>query len=180
MEDGIKIAIKLSGIKVIKYEEEPRGDLMIYVEATESGVNCHRCGKFITNFHGSDREVKLRHLSVFENESYIIYKPHRYRCEDCDNNPTTTATPKWHKPNSSHTHIFERRILLELVNSTVADVSAKNTITEKTILGILDRQIESKVNWEPIKYLGIMGIDEIDLKKGYQDYVTVITSRINN
>ena len=98
MDDIIPIRLKLPETKIIKVEEDSREDLIIYVETTESGVNCHRCGKHITKLHGSDREIRLRHLSILESDTYIIYKPHRYICEDCDNHPTTTAIPKWHQP----------------------------------------------------------------------------------
>jgi len=179
MEDSITIPLKLSNTRIIRTEEDANEDFLIYVETTESGVNCHRCGNHITKLHGNDRPIKLRHLSAFEYETYVIYEPHRYICEDCDNHPTTTATPVWHQPHSSHTHIFERRILLELVNSTVVDVGIKENITEESVLGILDRYIKSTVDWSLLCYLGIIGIDEISLKKGYKDYVTVITSRNN-
>jgi transposase len=33
------------------------------------------------------------------------------------------------------------------------------------------------VNWDDILEIGLLGIDEISLKKGYQDFVTLITSR---
>ncbi len=177
MEGGITLPLKLSNAKIIKTEEDAHGDFLIYVETTESNVNCHRCGQKITKLHGKDRPIKLRHLSAFEYETYVIYEPHRYICEHCDHPPTTTATPAWHQPNSAHTHLFERRILLELVNSAVVDVSIKENITEEMVLGILDRHIQSSIDWSLIRYLGIIGIDEISLKKGYQDYVTVITHR---
>lgn len=179
MEDGITIPLKLSNARIIKTEEDANEYFLIYVETTESSVNCHRCGNHITKLHGNDRPIKLRHLSAFEYETYVIYAPHRYICEDCDNHPTTTATPIWHQPHSPHTHIFERRILLELVNSTVVDVGIKENITEESVLGILDRYIKSTVDWSLLCYLGIIGIDEISLKKGYKDYVTVITSHNN-
>ena len=43
--------------------------------------------------------------------------------------------------------------------------------------GILDRHIESKINWSDINHIGVIGIDEIALKKGHKDYVTLITCR---
>ena len=44
---------------------------------------------------------------------------------------------------------------------------------------MIDRNIEAKVNWKRIKKIGIIWIDEIALKKGYNDFVTIITSRLN-
>ena len=66
---------------------------------------------------------------------------------------------------------------MELVNSTLVDVSVKEQLTEKSVKGILDRHIESKLNWSDINHIGVIGIDEIALKKGHKDYVTLITCR---
>ena len=44
-------------------------------------------------------------------------------------------------------------------------------------MGIVDRHIESSVDWKTINRLDVLGIDEIALKKGYKDYVTLITNR---
>ena len=66
-----------------------------------------------------------------------------------------------------------------MINSTIVDVAIKNKLTEEMVLGILDRNIKSEVNWETLNCLGVLGIDEIALKKGYKDYVTIVTSRID-
>jgi len=81
------------------------------------------CHKELTKRHGCCEARKLRHLDAFGKPTYIIYKPHRYICDDCKNNPTTTATPGWHKPGSNFTVDYENNVLLQLVNSTVVDVS---------------------------------------------------------
>ena len=66
---------------------------------------------------------------------------------------------------------------MELINSTIVDVAIKETLTEASVNGIVDRHIESSVDWKSFTILDILGIDEIALKKGYKDYVTIITSR---
>ena len=43
--------------------------------------------------------------------------------------------------------------------------------------GILDRPIESKINWSDTNHIGVIGIDEIALKTGHKDYVALITCR---
>ncbi len=112
--------------------------------------------------------------------TYIIYKLNRYICEDCDNNPTTTATPGWHRRDSNYTIDYENHVLMELINSTVMDVSIKESLTEACIMRIVNRHIKSSVDWKSINTLDVLGIDEIALKKGYKEYVTLITSRHQN
>ena len=149
----------------------------ITIETTEQSTACRLCGKELKKCHGCDKQRKVRHLPVFGKPTYIIYKPHSYICEDCDNQPTTTATPSWHKQNSHYTVDYETHVLMELVNSTLVDVSVKEQLTEKSVKGVLDRHIESKINWSDINHIGVIGIDEIALKKGHKDYVALITCR---
>ena len=66
---------------------------------------------------------------------------------------------------------------MQLINSTIVDVSIKEQLTESLVSGIIDRHVETEVDWSNIKYLGVLGIDEIALKKGHKNYVTVITCR---
>ncbi|QQS55444.1 MAG: transposase [Candidatus Competibacteraceae bacterium] len=66
-------------------------------------------------------------------------------------------------------------MLLACVNSTVLDASIKEGIGYETVRGIIDRSIAKNVDWQAIKNLEIIGIDEISLKKGHQDFVTIVT-----
>jgi transposase len=47
-------------------------------------------------------------------------------------------------------------------------------------MGIIDRYISTEVNWESIRRLDVIGIDEIALKKGQKDFVTIVTMRVGN
>jgi transposase len=68
-------------------------------------------------------------------------------------------------------------LLRQLVNSTVEDVSIKEDVGYKAIEGILDRHISSEVNWDLYEDLKLLGLDEISLKKGHRDFVTIVSSR---
>ena len=171
--DKVSISLNLPGLNATKIVEDHRGDLLIYAETKEEFGICHRCGKKTKKRYGFGIERKIRHLPAFGKNTYIIYKPHRYICDNCDDHPTTTATPSWHRANSPYTIDYENHVLLELVNSTLADVCMKEKITEASVSGILDRNIKTKINWALIFCLGIIGIDEIALKKGYNDYINV-------
>jgi len=46
--------------------------------------------------------------------------------------------------------------------------------------GALERQVSSKVEWSRYTELGVIGIDEIALKKGHRDYVTIVTVRLKD
>jgi len=149
------------------------------VKSTRDILPCRNCGK-PTRGHGLGRTLRLRHLSLLGKETYIEITPRRGRCEHCDDNPTTTETLDWYETNSKMTKPYEHHLLFELVNSTVADVSRKENVDYHTVEGLIKRYIESEIDFSKIKALGILGLDEISMKKGYRDFVTLITYRLNN
>lgn len=71
-------------------------------------------------------------------------------------------------------------LLFELVNSTVADVSRKEDVDYHAVSDVIDKHVEEEVDFSKIRALGIIGLDEISLKKGYRDYVTLVTYRIDD
>lgn len=159
--------------------ERPRM-LKIYVHSTLEGTHCHCCGKRIHHAYGLGQEITLRHVSLGEYTIVIVLRPKRYQCDDCDGHPTTSQTLSWSTPRASVTKAFEDHMLLELINSTLEDVSRKQGIGVDALQGILDRRLEPEVDWSAIETLEVMGIDEIALKKGHRDFVVVISAYVND
>jgi transposase len=98
----------------------------------------------------------------------------------CQNRPTTTQILTWYQPKSHYTKAYEKYLLLLLVNSTITDVSCKEDIGWDAIEGLMNRIIGKEINWSQIDNLKTIGIDEIALKKGHGDFVTLITLRHDN
>ena len=109
--------------------------------------------------------MEIRHLPIFGKECYIHIRLPRFECEHCRKNPKTTAQLEWRRYNSSCTKAFEEHILNTLTNSTMSDVSWKENISEGKIKRILETYYPDKIEWEKVKEIGQIGIDEISLKK---------------
>jgi len=174
----VTIPLDIPDMKVLKTEFSKRGELVITVESTKPEVRCRRCGKVVTKIHGQDAWVTIRYLPVFGRSSYLRYRPKRYYCADCD--ATTTQQVDWHEPNSPHAMAYDDHLLLQLVNSTIQDVSIKEGVTYDSVLGALERRISSQVDWSRYERLGVMGLDEIALKKGHRDFVVIMTARLDD
>ncbi len=178
MDDFVTKALDLPNIKVLDYKIKD-DCVCIYIESTETKVLCCKCGRE-TKPKGVGQEVKLRHLPILGKPCYLIIKPKRGICSDCDDEPTTNQRLGWYEYKSRYTKAYEDHVLLSLVNSTVADVSIKEGVGASPIDGILKRRISGNINWKLIKEIGLLGIDEISLKKGHQDFVSLVTSRSDN
>jgi transposase len=169
--------LNLSDVKIVDTKEK-EGEVRIYVESTKDNITCRKCGQETTISHGYSKEIELRHLPIFGYSTYIIIKPKRGKCSNCDGNPTTSQRLSWYEYKSRNTKAYEDYLLLSLINSTISDVSLKEDIGYKSVEGIVERRLSDTVDYSSISSLGLIGIDEIALKKGYNNYVTIITSRV--
>ena len=169
----------LSDVEITKVTLATDNTLQIYIKSIKEGCHCHQCGNPIDHYYGMGQEIKLRHLPVFGYKTYIILTPKRYQCEYCDKKPTTTQILDWYLAKSKHTKAYDNYILLSLINSTIKDVSLKNDIGYDAVEGTVDRYFKSEVDWNTIKTINVIGIDEISIKKGHRDFVTIVSAYVN-
>lgn len=174
-----EISLDIPDIDIKKVEITENRERIITVVSTVEGTRCHKCGREIIKPYGCGRPIELRHLPILGMKTYIRIRPARYQCTHCDGNPVTTQTLNWYDPRSPHTKEYEEHIMLEMVNSTVVDVSIKEGLGYKAVMGIIHRHIDTEVSWKDIEGLDVIGLDEISLKKGHTDFVTIITARVD-
>lgn len=173
----ISIPLDIPDVRVLQTEWTKAGELILTVESTLNSTSCRRCGRTLTEPHGLDKPRLLRHLPILGRVVYLRIRPKRFRCPFCDDHPTTTQTLDWYDPNALHTRAYERHLILQLVNSTLTDVEAKEDVTSDALLGILDRWIATDVDWDALPPFATLGIDEIALLKGHRDFVAVISAQ---
>ena len=170
----IQIPLDLPNVTVERYEQTAKG-LVISVTSRVKTAECRQCGRTIERFHGYDKTITLRHLPIFDRPVWIQIKPKRFQCPYCEQGPTTTQRCEWYDPKSQQTKAYENWVLRELINSTLSDVSLKRNLSVELIEGIIDRSVAQQVQWSSVPALDILGIDEIALKKGHQDFVVIIS-----
>jgi len=175
----LPVELGIEDLETIEVKINREGHYEIYVESTQEGCACHVCGKHISKRHGKDRQKRIRHLPILGRETYLIVKLPRFQCLNCYGKPTTTQQVGWHERNSPNSTAFEKHILLGLIGSTVEDVSQREGIGYEAVMGIVRRHIQTKVDWESIERLEQIGLDEISLKKGHKDFVTIVSANID-
>lgn len=174
MDNQFQIPLDLPDVRIIEVSKLGN-EWLIRVESRLNGTTCRKCGRAIEEFHGHDEPIRLRHLPLFEVPVYIELRPKRYRCPHCDGT-TTTQPLSWYGRRSLHTKAYEQWLLRMLIDSTVSDVSRKLDVSEACVIGVLERWIETEVNWEAFESIEVMGIDEISLKRGHRHFVSIITT----
>jgi transposase len=153
----VSVPLDIPDVRVIRTEMNKQGELIITIESTKKGTTCRRCGHWIDKFHGHDNWVTVRHLPVFGRPSYLRYRPKRYQCRACEGHPTTTDRLDWHDANSPHTFALDDHLLLQLVGTTIEDVSIKERVGYDAVLGALERRISTEVDWMALTALEVLG-----------------------
>ncbi len=172
----ITLPLDIPDVEILGVAVNEHGDYIVTVKSTQNSAICQNCGTRITKSNGCGREIELRHLPILGHRVYIRLRPKRYECPNCKGK-TTTQKLDWYEEKSPHTKAYDRYLMLQLVNSTVEDVSRKEDVGYDAVEGAIERCIQVRVDWNQIAELEIIGIDEIAMRKGHRDFVAIITTQ---
>jgi len=173
----ISFPLDIPQVDVLATKQTRDGKFIITVESRKKTTKCGVCKQVILCSYGHGQEIQLRHLPILGQETYIAIRPRRAQCPTCMHNPTTTQALNWYEQRSPHTKAYDRYLMKQLIGSTVADVGLKEKVGYDAVLGALQRQVASEVNWAEVQNVGTIGIDEVAHKKGRKSYRAVITAR---
>jgi transposase len=173
----ISFPLDIPQVDVLATKQTRDNKFIITVESRRDKTKCGVCKQAITCNYGVGQAVRLRHLPILGQETYIVIRPKRAQCPTCQHQPTTTQTLQWYDQRSPHTKAYDRYLMKLLIGSTVADVSLKENLGYDAVLGALERQVDKEVNWDEVQNLGTIGIDEVAHKKGRNSYRAVLTAR---
>lgn len=173
------IPLNIPDVEILSSSSTDMDDIVLAIKSTVKGVHCHKCNKWLTKIHSYEAPITLRHLPVLGHRVYLKISLTRYEC-DCKGGPTTTEKLSWRNQKSEYTKAYEKHVLFEVVNSTIEDVCSKEVLTYKVVLGIVDRNMDGKINWDNVEAITELGLDEIALRKGRKDFVVIISARVND
>jgi transposase len=172
-----RIKLDIPDLEITSQAINNKGEIILNVKSTKTETLCHKCGKPATIPYEYAPEMTVRHLSILDTPVYLVIKPLRYKCGDCDGRTTTREAYSWCKKGSHITTGLSDYLMRQLIHSTVEDVSKKEEIGYSKLSLALDKEIATEVDWNRYASLKILGIDEIAIKKGHKDYVTVISTK---
>jgi len=173
----LSIPLGINSLKLISQTIDTQGNIIIDVESTVTSTPCHKCGKSTSKKYGHGEMITVRHLSILDTPVYLRIRVVRYQCTSCDDHPTTSEKYDWMERKAKTTKALDNYINRQIIHSTVEDVSKKEGINYKTVESALNRMVEIEVDWANYKDLSTIGIDEIALRKGHVDYVTIVSAK---
>jgi len=175
---GFEIDLELPETEILSVIRNEAGDYFIELKSTKTKGKCRQCGREINHFKGYDEWITIRHLPILDREVYLKIRPRRYQCFRCEDEPTTTEVFSWRTGTKPYTKAYQNHILHSLINSTIEDVCLKAKIGEKQVEAMLSN---SEFANDPLLYIekiGVLGLDEIALRKGHQSFVVIVSCQV--
>jgi len=172
---NISLPLGIDSLDITAQTLDKQGNIILDVKSKRTEIPCRKCGKLINKKRGFGDVLTVRHLSILDTPVYLRIRVVRYQCLDCDNDPTSSEEYDWMERKSKTTKGLDKYINRNLIHSTVEDVSKKESITYDIVESALHRCVNTAVDWTVIKDISTIGIDEIAIKKGQNDYITIIS-----
>jgi transposase len=171
------LPLDIKSLEITSQTLNSKGNIVFTVVSTCTQTSCHKCGKSAKKRYGYTPFIEVRHTSILDTAVILRIKPVRYECEYCDDHTTTTEQYDWVAKGGKITKGLEEYLLRCVINSTIQDVAIKEMISYRTVKTMLDYAISTEVDWNLYTDLSTIGIDEVSNRKGYKDFVAIISAR---
>ena len=167
------IDLGLADIKVKHVSQDVSGNYHLDIICTAKSTVCSKCKALISQPCGYCKETIIEHLPILEKRVFLHVKWPRFKCHSCDGT-STSFHPDWLNKTGQKSLGFENYILKSLINSTIKDVAERTGLTEETVEGILNRRVNTEYDFK-LEKPTVIGIDEIALRKGHKQYLTIVS-----
>ena len=172
---NITLPLDIKTLDITRQHVDTQGNITFDVESKCTETTCHNCKKPATKRYGHSYPIEVRHTSILDKTVTLRIKPVRYYCDECSS--TTTEKYSWVAKGGKVTTALEDYILRCVINSTIQDVSHKENLSYRTISTVLNHRVGTEVDWSLHKDLNVLGIDEISDRKGYKDFIAIISTK---
>lgn len=167
------------GFELVKVEEHPVGpgqpipEIVLHLRSVPGyKKRCSRCGEPVVEIHDVT-ERRVRDLSVFDWETWIVFPRARLSCSRCG--PTVEAVPWLDRYQRMTTRLAEKIARLSMV-LPIRHVAAWFHVHWSTVKQIDHRSLYARlgpITRESLSDVRLLVIDEFAIQKGHR-YATVI------
>jgi transposase len=169
------LSLGIDSLKIVAQTIDTQGNIIFDVESTKTETACHKCGQLTNKRHGFGETITVRHLPILDTPVYLRISVARYECQRCDDHTTTSEEYDWCERKSKTTKGLDKYINRQLIHSTIEDVGKKERLSSEIVGSALNRSANTTVDWSMYRDLETIGIDEIAIKKGHNDYLTIVS-----
>lgn len=162
---------------VVDDYEIQRGVVFIHAHPKENKNVCNKCGSKKVKVEETLPKRVIRDRDIFGKQCFIIIHPRRYKCLNCENRFTEGFD--FLDPRKSYTKRFAEWIHKIAQKTDINFVSKLECIGYKKVEGIFYRLSKERISLKKDLSFTKLGIDEIAMKKGHKDFITIISDLTN-
>jgi len=111
-------------------------ELYLKVEPTVPVAACPDCGKVSMQEHDRGEEQKIRDLAIAERRGWLLYRPRRFHCEDCEK--TFVERVEWRRSGMSYTSRYERYIYQRGRREPISQIALDEGLSEEAVQAIFE------------------------------------------
>jgi len=146
------------------------GKILLGLRIVGEGMVCHHCQNYTEQLH-QNRPILVRDLPVFGRPVYLKVPRRQFYCPNCQRYPTEKIDFLDFK--RRHTQRYEQNIYERVQQSNMEQIGREEQMSYDEIKGIFEQVIKKKkTSCQPAKRISI---DEISMRKGQGNFVTVVS-----
>jgi len=162
----------LKDFQVTDYEiYEPEHQLVLICEVAYQVAICPDCQQPSTAIHEYKPQM-VRDVSAFGLECYVDYIRRRFKCHCCQKPFTEQLNTV---SLGRYTSRYEHYIFEQYRQAPITEIAYQENLSYKAAQGIFYRQAEARVGQVKNQPVCRLGLDEISLKKGHQQFMLVLS-----
>lgn len=177
-ERGIMVPLALPGLRVIRQQQRPHGELEVTVIGTRTRATCPRCGQVSVKVHDV-RSRRKRDVALGACPVVLVLRKRRFRCRRCARTFTEPDTAcGWRRRTTVR---LRERLGEQAGTRPVAQVAAEHGVGPRLVRECLEQVAEQRLREEgrtldeaaPLPTPRFLGIDEFARRKGRR-YDTIL------
>jgi len=143
------------------------------IQSTMKGAKCPRCKTYSSDLHENHPRI-VRDLPVSGKACYLRFSRRRFLCPKC-HDPFSEPLG-FVKEHRDYTNRYQARIFHQVKENNITAVMRLECLTYEQVESIFLTEAKSYIPANPFASLKRLGIDEIALRKGKQDFVLILSN----
>jgi len=158
---------KVIGVEMIE------DSITLDIQSTLNGANCPHCGVYCTDLHENHARI-VRDLPISGKPCYLRFVRRRFFCSRCG--LPFSEQLGFVDDRRDYTKRYQTWIFQQVKENNITSVHRLYGLTYDQIENIFLTEAKARIPDNPFANLKRLGIDEISLRKGKQDFVLILTN----
>ena len=147
--------------------------IILDIQSTIKGAKCPRCGTYSSELHENHPRI-VRDLPISGTACYLRFTRRRFFCPKCGE--PFSEPLSFVKEHRDYTNRYQARIFHQVKENNITAVMRLEILTYEQVESIFLTEARSYIPANPFTSLMRLGIDEISLRKGKQDFVLILSN----